>query len=190
MSAPRRGSDANFEAVPCGAYYHHGNIRATGELPTWPNTSSCHVGKMVTMVARIKLDAAPKAEVHLAKWRETKFSTQQELADAMNTTAAAVSRIETGERDWSKGYLEALAYLVGCQVGDLFHHPDIVRGKPKPDIVRDTPKLEELMRLVSSLSDEQTVALISLFGKNKAGVPHEAPVVEDPQALPATEKSA
>lgn len=32
----------------------------------------------------------------------------------MGTTAAQVSRVETGERDWGKGYLEAFAHVIGC----------------------------------------------------------------------------
>lgn len=32
----------------------------------------------------------------------------------METTAATVSRIENGDRDWSKGYLEAFAFVIGC----------------------------------------------------------------------------
>ena len=32
----------------------------------------------------------------------------------METTAAQVSRVENGERDWGKGYLEAFAHVIGC----------------------------------------------------------------------------
>ncbi|MER9130719.1 helix-turn-helix transcriptional regulator [Mesorhizobium sp. M0520] len=83
------------------------------------------------MVARIKLDEAPEAKIYLAEWRETKFPTQPALAEAMNTAPATVSRIETGERDWGKGYLEALAYLVGCQVPDLFYPPNVAPERPE-----------------------------------------------------------
>lgn len=32
----------------------------------------------------------------------------------METTAATVSRIEKGDRDWGKGYLEAFSHVIGC----------------------------------------------------------------------------
>jgi transcriptional regulator with XRE-family HTH domain len=133
------------------------------------------------MVVRIKLDAAPEAKVYLAEWRATKFETQDELAAAMNTTSASISRIETGERAWSKGYLEALAYLVGCQVGDLFQPPDIARSKPN---------LAELMTLVQDLSEDQIAGLIALFGKGKDSAPPEGPSVEHVPARKAKAKSA
>lgn len=75
------------------------------------------------MVARFKLDEAPEAKIYLQEWRETKFPTQQALADKIGLKAATISRIETGEREWGKGYLEALAHAVGCKVGDLFRNP-------------------------------------------------------------------
>lgn len=136
------------------------------------------------MVARIKLDAAPEAKIYLAQWRETKFATQQELADAMNTTAAAISRIETGKREWSKGYLEALAYLVGCRVAELFEHPEIVRGSP------GKPSFEDLMKMVASMSEAQRAGLVALFGQHKAGAPPAEPFAEVPPARPARAKSA
>lgn len=121
------------------------------------------------MAKRIKLASAPEAKLYLAEWRKVKFDSQQELADALNTTAAAVSRIETGKREWNKGYLEALAYLVGCQVPDLFLSPDTTRNKPN---------LSELMDLVGNLDEHQIEGLIALFGKNKASALLAAPSSE------------
>lgn len=66
------------------------------------------------MVARIGLKGAKPVKTYFREWREYKNWTQQELADRLDTSAATVSRIEKGERDWGKGYLEAFAYVVGC----------------------------------------------------------------------------
>lgn len=66
------------------------------------------------MVARIGLKGAKPVRTYFREWREWKNWTQQELADRLETTAATVSRIEKGERDWGKGYLEAFAYVIGC----------------------------------------------------------------------------
>lgn len=133
------------------------------------------------MVARIKLDAAPVAKIYLAEWRRTKFASQEELAAAMNTTAAAVSRIETGKREWSKGYLEALAYLVGCQVHDLFRKPYTAHNKPN---------LSELMRIASNLSEHQLRHLIGLLDRDIVSGPPEEPAVEYPLAPRAKAKPA
>jgi hypothetical protein len=131
------------------------------------------------MAKRIKVVGAPEARIYLAQWRKTKFPTQTSLADAMNTTAAAVSRIETGKREWNKGYLEALAYLVGCQVPDLFE---------KPDIIRNTRGLDEAMRLVAKLREDQIDGLIAFLGGQQASAPSLVPVVEDPPVRKAKAK--
>lgn len=66
------------------------------------------------MVARIGLKSAKPVRTYFKEWREWKGWTQQELADRMEITAATVSRIESGDRDWSKGYLEAFSHVIGC----------------------------------------------------------------------------
>lgn len=75
------------------------------------------------MAVRYKLAEAPEVKVYLQEWRETKFATQQALSTKINLPAPTISRYETGEREWGKGYLEALAYAVGCRVPDLFTSP-------------------------------------------------------------------
>ena len=66
------------------------------------------------MVTRIGLRGARPVRTYFREWREWKGWTQQELADRLETTAATVSRIEKGDRDWSKGYLESFAHVIGC----------------------------------------------------------------------------
>lgn len=75
------------------------------------------------MAARFKWGEAPECEVFLLEWRETKFATQQELSAVIGLPAPTISRYETGEREWGKGYLEALAHAVGKRVPDLFSPP-------------------------------------------------------------------
>lgn len=77
------------------------------------------------MAVRYKFAKAPEAKVFLQEWRETKFATQQALSDVIGLPAPTISRYETGEREWGKGYLEALAYAVGCRVPDLFAAPNV-----------------------------------------------------------------
>jgi Helix-turn-helix domain/Peptidase S24-like len=66
------------------------------------------------MVSRIHLKDAAPVRAYFAEWREWKGWSQQALAERMETTVATVSRIETGQRDWGKGYLEAFAHVIGC----------------------------------------------------------------------------
>lgn len=82
------------------------------------------------MVTRLGLTTVPGTKLYLKEWREQKGWTQQELADRMETTKATVSRVENGMRDWSKGYLEAMAFSLGCQVPDLFRHPNEMTCSP------------------------------------------------------------
>ena len=76
------------------------------------------------MAVRYKLPEAPEAKVYLQEWRETKFATQQALSNIIKLPAPTISRYETGEREWGKGYLEALAFAVRCRVPDLFTPPN------------------------------------------------------------------
>lgn len=66
------------------------------------------------MVARIGLKNAKPVRTYFKEWREWKGWTQQDLADRMETTKQTVSRVENGERDWGKGYLEAFSHVIGC----------------------------------------------------------------------------
>ena len=76
------------------------------------------------MVTRIGLSNAKPIRAYFREWREWKGWTQQELADKLGTTAATVSRIENGERDWSKGYLESFSHVIECpEPIDPIRHP-------------------------------------------------------------------
>lgn len=105
------------------------------------------------MVVRIGLKGAKPVRTYFAEWREWKGWTQQELADRMGTTAATVSRVENGERDWGKGYLEAFSYVIGCpNPTDPLTRPP---GTPTTldDMLRDAPadKRETIFRVIETL---------------------------------------
>jgi len=110
------------------------------------------------MVARIGLAGAKPANIYFREWREWKLFTQQELADRMETTAATVSRVETGERDWSKGYLEAFAYVIGC--------PNVVDPISRPPPGHDTrPSIDEMMREASLEKQKQILLVVEALLK-------------------------
>lgn len=96
------------------------------------------------MAVRIGLKEAKCANIYFKEWRRWKRLTQQELADRMETTKQTVSRIETGKRDWSKGYLEAFAHVISCSLSAPIMRPP---GKPDAnELLRDaTPRQKELV---------------------------------------------
>lgn len=101
------------------------------------------------MVARIGLKGAKPARIYFKEWRDWKGWTQQELADRLETTVATVSRIENGERDWGKGYLEAFSHVIGCD-------------NPSDPITRppDQPSADHLLREATKADREKVWAVI------------------------------
>jgi transcriptional regulator with XRE-family HTH domain len=75
------------------------------------------------LVTRIGLAGAKPANIYFKEWREWKGLTQQQLADLMETTKQTVSRVENGQRDWGKGYLEGFAWAIGCEPSDPITRP-------------------------------------------------------------------
>lgn len=100
------------------------------------------------MVVRIGLKSAKPAKTYFKEWREWKGWTQQELADRMEIAKQTVSRVENGMRDWGKGYLEAFAYVIGCDVSD-----PITRSP-------DTPSADQLLRNATPEQRRQAMAII------------------------------
>lgn len=66
----------------------------------------------------------PKAreENNLQAWREYRRMTQQQLADAVGTTASVISLLEAGERGLSAKWLRKLAPPLGTKPGLLLDH--------------------------------------------------------------------
>jgi transcriptional regulator with XRE-family HTH domain len=94
------------------------------------------------MVTRIGLRSARPIRTYFKEWREWKGWTQQEVADRLETTTATVSRIENGARDWSKGYVEAFAHVIGCD-------------DPADPITRPPDGPDPIMKLLRSASPEK-----------------------------------
>ena len=68
-----------------------------------------------------------KARLFLAEWREKRRMTQEQLADATETTKATISRWETGDRDPPYAALCMLAASLGIHVSALFFDPELPR---------------------------------------------------------------
>lgn len=61
--------------------------------------------------------------LYIKEHREAAGLTQQQLADRVGTTKATISRIETGLRDYTGGFLDAVAEALGKGSGAIFFHP-------------------------------------------------------------------
>lgn len=105
------------------------------------------------MVARIGLQGAKPSVTYFKEWRDWKGWTQQELADRMETTKQTVSRVESGDRDWGKGYLEAFAHVIGCEPGDPLTRP--------PEV----PSADQLLRSAGPEKRREIFAVIETMLK-------------------------
>lgn len=99
------------------------------------------------MPIRIMHGRNARPPLFLREWRENRGLTQQQLADRLDTTAATVSRIESGKRDYTGDFLWACAYALNCHASDLLSRPPT---QPSLDaLTRDAPeKLREKLQLV------------------------------------------
>lgn len=61
--------------------------------------------------------------LYLREWREHRHLSQTVLAHRISSTASAISRIETGQRDFSGRMLFLLAVALDCHPADLFSPP-------------------------------------------------------------------
>lgn len=103
------------------------------------------------MVTRIGLKGAKPVKTYFREWREWKGWTLEELAARMDTTAATVSRVETGARDWGKGYLEAFSHVIGCP-----YEIDPIRRPPGAPLT-----LDDMLRNASPEQRRQAIAVVS-----------------------------
>jgi len=71
------------------------------------------------MPGRIMHGQIGRPPLFLREWREHRQLTQQQLADRLDTTAASISRIESGKRDFTGVFLIGAARALGCQPADL-----------------------------------------------------------------------
>lgn len=76
------------------------------------------------MVARLKANKAKPRRIFFREWREKHGLTQEQLAEAMGTTKATVSRIESGRSQYNRAYIEELAAVLAIDVTALYFHPD------------------------------------------------------------------
>jgi transcriptional regulator with XRE-family HTH domain len=134
------------------------------------------------MAVRYRLPEAPEAKIYFREWREWRGPewTQQRLADELGTSKQTVSRIETGARDWSKNYLEAFAYVIGCAPGDPISRP--------PPAGLSPARFAELWQLASTIDEAHLAQLLDDLQQRPAHAPSQESAPAIPGQKPAKKK--
>lgn len=91
----------------------------------------------------------------MAKWRKVSGLTQAQLAERLNLSLDAVSRLERGNIALTVERLVELAEIFGCETADLLEE-----GSTR---VRD--QAVRLESLLERLDEEERVGLLDLVGK-------------------------
>lgn len=92
---------------------------------------------------------------YLAKWREKKGLTQEQLADRIGTYKGQISNWESGRRSISAHVQAALAEALGIDPGDLWRDPD-------------RPSADELLRGVPPEVHTQAIEMIRILVGKRA----------------------
>lgn len=92
---------------------------------------------------------------YLAKWREAKGLTQEQLADRVGTYKGQISNWESGRRSISSDVQAALAEALGIEPPDLWRDPA-------------RPSADELLRDVPPDVHSQAIELLRIFVQKRA----------------------
>lgn len=99
---------------------------------------------------------------YIREWRERMGLTQEQLAGRTDMSVPAISKIETGSRDYRQSTLEQFAQALGCNPADLLRPPP---GHDREDELAayvmklDENKRKRALRLLRvALGDEDKVA--------------------------------
>lgn len=91
------------------------------------------------------------SRLFLREWLDHRGKTQDKLADEINTGKSVVSKLVTGEQRYNQDWLERIAFVLKCEVRELFKPP------------RGGDQLDEILEHVSSLPDQKRALLVSHF---------------------------
>lgn len=118
------------------------------------HAESCNIGDMSE---RFGKSTGELQKWYLREWRKHRGMTQEQLAEAIDSTKQTVSRMESGTRTYNQPFLEACADALKCRPADLLNGPPEVQSS-----------LSDLMELLSTKSDadlDKIRAMIELMGK-------------------------
>lgn len=127
------------------SYSARGIPRITGEDKMARSSQNARMGRPSTKASAN----------HLRAWREFRFMTQEDLADAVGTAGNVIGLLESGERGLSQKWLNKLAPALGTTPGYLLDHD------PK-DIPTD---LLETWAAIPSEDRPRALAVLGAFKK-------------------------
>jgi transcriptional regulator with XRE-family HTH domain len=95
-------------------------------------------------------------KLFLKEWRKAKGLTQERLAARLETTAATISRIETGEINYTRESLESLAAALDIEPADLLRDPGAADYQLWRIITGLKPEAQaRALRVIRALADEE-----------------------------------
>ncbi len=102
-------------------------------------------------------------------FREMNNITQQELAEALNTTQQSIARYESGERKADQNTLFALANYFKISINDFFPQINSVKNqKDEMVLLESTLKKKGFLNENEDLSEENYNRLINFVKANKS----------------------
>lgn len=98
-----------------------------------------------------------RRKIYLKEWRKFRGLTQEQLAERLETTGPTISRIETGDINYTRESLESLAAALDCEPADLLSRDP---NKPEYELwqIIHGLKLEQqkqALRVIKALADEK-----------------------------------
>jgi transcriptional regulator with XRE-family HTH domain len=151
IEGPKSASNCSEESLTIGALC---NLQTSGVKPNFANCGW-------TGVSCAGPWGMPKTKHpnHLRAWREFRKMTQEQLAEAIGTTAPVVSLLESGDRSLSLKWLLRLAPALRTTPGILLDHD--------PNTL-DTDVLEIWARVPDSVKPQAQEILRTFTRKNRA----------------------
>lgn len=70
-------------------------------------------------MGKVRSNPKLRRPIFLREWREHRNMTLEQVAEAMNITAGAISQVELGKNNYTRAMLEFLADLYNCTPADL-----------------------------------------------------------------------
>lgn len=77
---------------------------------------------------------ADETRFYLKQWRQKRGLTQEEIADAIDTSKGYISQLERGDRRYNQDILEQLAGVLEIEPADLLRAPDEAGEIEDPDL--------------------------------------------------------
>lgn len=100
----------------------------------------------------------------IQEWRKRRELSQEQLANAVHTTKAQISKLEKGDRQLTETWMKRLASALGCMPHELMIEPAPPSGSRK----------EELLKIFDQLGENEQEIYLSmgeafLHGKGSNG---------------------